>query len=372
MLDPRTLYNINTDVFDDPATKGLPLLMSLTGFMDAGQVVSQVSEELMEVLEHEPVAEFDADQLIDYRGRRPRITFVEDHLTDYRPHRLGLHRLYDGLGEPFLLLTGLEPDLQWERFSSAVVGLVKDLEVSIVSWVHAIPMPVPHTRPLGVTVHGNRPDLIDGMSAWRPTAEFQASIGHVLEMRLIEAGNDVVGHVIHVPHYLAEAEYPPAAVAGLEYLGASARLVLPTDRLRETGRDVERQIARQVGNSTEVQSVVTSLEQRYDEYADGAARRSLLVKENSELASADELGAAVEAYLASPQAEEESTLLWDTEFLGTTPIDYGSHGSAAGGAGAEGSDAAVGSDESDRSDGSGSGAPEATDDDGPSGTQPSS
>jgi hypothetical protein len=349
MLDPRTLYNINTDVFDDPATKGLPLVMSLTGFMDAGRVVSQVSGELLEVLDHEPVAEFDADQLMDYRGRRPRITFVEDHLTDYQPHRLGLHRLHDGLGEPFLLLTGLEPDLQWERFSSAVVGLVKDLEVSLISWVHAIPMPVPHTRPIGVTMHGNRPDLIDGMSAWRPTAEFQASIGHVLEMRLIEAGNDVVGHVIHVPHYLAEAEYPPAAVAGLEYLGASAGLVLPTDRLRETGRDVERQIARQVGNSAEVQSVVTSLEQRYDEYADGASRRSLLVKENSELASADELGAAVEAYLASPQAEEESTLLWDTEFLGTTPIDYGSH--SADGAGPEGSD------------GSRSAAPDSTDDD---------
>ena len=36
---------------------------------------------------------------------------------------------------------------------------------------------------------------------------------------------------------------------------------------------------------------------------------------------------SVEAYLASPQAEEESTLLWDTEFLGTTAIDYaGEHG----------------------------------------------
>ena len=94
------------------------------------------------------------------------------------------------------------------------------------------------------------------------------------EGRATVGGYDVVGHVIHVPHYLAEAEYPPAAVAGLEYLGATSRLVLPTDRLRESGRDVERQIARQVGNSSEVQSVVSSLEQRYDEYADGAERRS--------------------------------------------------------------------------------------------------
>jgi hypothetical protein len=321
MLDPHTLYNADEQILGDPALKGLPLLISLTGFMDAGHVVQQVSSELLEVLEHSIVAEFDADQLMDYRGRRPKITFVEDHLVDYRPHRLELHRLHDGLGEPFLLLTGVEPDFQWERFVSAVVGLVEQLGVPLISWVHAIPMPVPHTRPIGVTLHGNRPDLIEGMSAWRPTVEVPASIGPVLELRLIEAGHDVVGHVIHVPHYLSEAEYPPAAVAGLEYLGATAKLVLPTDRLREAGRDVERQIARQVGDSADVQNVVTSLEKRYDEYTDGAERRSLLVKDNSELASADELGAAVEAYLASPQAEEESTLLWDTEFPG--PADGG-------------------------------------------------
>lgn len=323
MLDPRILYNINTDIFDAPELRGLPLLVSLTGFMDAGHVVSQISEELLELLEHDMVAEFDADQLMDYRGRRPRITFVEDHLTDYQPHRLELHRLFDGLGEPFLLLTGAEPDFQWERFVRAVVGLVEELEVPLMSWIHAIPMPVPHTRPIGVTLHGNRADLIEGMNVWRPTAELSASIGHVLELRLIEAGHDVVGHVIHVPHYLSEAEYPPSAVAGLEYLGATARLVLPMDRLRETGRDVQRQIERQVGNSAEVQSVVSSLEQRYDEHAGGAARPSLLVKDNSELAGAEELGAAVEAYLASPRGEEESSLLWDTDVLGTSPIDYG-------------------------------------------------
>lgn len=316
MLDPRALYDIDEEAFADPALRGLPLLMSLTGFLDAGHVVSQVNEELLEVLEHEVIARFDVDQLMDYRGRRPKITFAEDHLTDYQPHRLELYRLHDGLGEPFLLLTGVEPDLQWERFTAAVLALVQELEVGLVSWIHAIPMPVPHTRPIGVTLHGNRADLIEGMNAWRPTAELQASIGHLLELRLIEAGSDVVGHVIHVPHYLAEAEYPPAAVAGLEYLGATSTLVLPTDRLRETGRDVERQIARQVDNSAEVQSVVSSLEQRYDEYATGSSRRSLLVKENSELASAEELGAAVEAYLASPQAEEETTLLWEADLLG--------------------------------------------------------
>ncbi|NJC22119.1 hypothetical protein BJ994_001195 [Arthrobacter pigmenti] len=296
---------MNDSYIDDSSVRGLPLVAGFTGFVDAGHVVAQVRSELLDSLNHDLLAVFDTDQLIDYRSRRPRITFEQDHLTDYRPPSLELQVLEDGLGERFLLLSGLEPDLQWERFSAAVMQLVERLEVPLVAWIHSLPMPVPHTRPLGVTVHGNRRDLIEGMgSAWKPTAELQASIGHLLELRLAQTGTDVVGYVVHVPHYLSEAEYPPAAVTALEYLGASIGRVLPTDRLREAGRDVERQIARQVDNSLEVQGVVSSLEKRYDERSEGSGR-SLLVKQNMELASAEEIGSAVEAYLAGPRAADE-------------------------------------------------------------------
>jgi PAC2 family len=298
MLDPRTLFSTNAELIDSAELKGLDLVAGFTGFTEAGQVVSQIRTELLDSLEHELVATFDADQLIDYRSRRPRMSFVEDHLEEYEPPRLELYRLRDGLGRPFLFLTGFEPDLQWERFAAAVRFLVEQLEVRLVTWIYSVPMPVPHTRPISVTAHGNRSDLIDGITAWKPTADLQASIGHLLELRLAEWGHDVVGYVVHVPHYLAEAEYPVAAVAGMEYLGAATSLMLPTDRLRELGRDVERQIAEQVDGSVEVQGVVSSLERRYDEHAGSTVRRSLLVKENDELPDADELGAAIEAYLA--------------------------------------------------------------------------
>ncbi|OFI38982.1 hypothetical protein BIU82_16130 [Arthrobacter sp. SW1] len=302
LLDPESLYAGNIGLFHSPELKGLNMLVGFTGFADAGHVVQQVNAELLEALDAETVAVFDADQLIDYRSRRPRISFVEDHLADYEAPRLALYRLHDGLGQPFLLLAGFEPDLQWERFARAVIGIVEALQVKLVTWIHSIPMPVPHTRPIGVTVHGNRPELVEGISTWKPTVDVPAAVGHVLEYRLNEAGHNVAGYVIHVPHYLADAEYPPAAVAGLEYLGAATSLMLPTDRLREAGREVGRQIAEQVEASDEVKQVVANLETRYDDKAEGLVRRSLLAGENDELPDADELGAAVEAYLARKDA----------------------------------------------------------------------
>lgn len=62
---------------------------------------------------------------------------------------------------------------------------------------------------------------------------------------------------------------------------------------------MERQIAEQVEGSSDVAAVVANLEKQYDERTEGTARRSLLAGENDELPDADELGAAVEAYLAS-------------------------------------------------------------------------
>lgn len=298
LLDPQSLYIRDAALFSSPELRGLNLVMGFTGFADAGHVVRQITAELLDTLDAQMIAEFDADQLIDYRSRRPQISFVEDHLQDYQAPSLALYRLVDGLGSPFLLLAGFEPDLQWERFARAVVGLVEDLDVNLVTWIHSIPMPVPHTRPVGVTVHGNRPELIEGISVWKPTVEVPAAVGHILELRLTEAGRNVAGYVIHVPHYLAEAEYPTAAVAGLEYLGAATSLMLPADRLREAGREVGRQIAEQIEASEEVQQVVSRLEARYDEKAEGTVRRSLLADENDQLPNADALGAAVEAYLA--------------------------------------------------------------------------
>jgi len=304
LLDPGSLYLRDDALFHSPELRGLNLVMGFTGFADAGHVVKQITAELLDTPDAVTVAEFDADQLIDYRTRRPQISFVEDHLQDYQAPRLALYRLVDGLGSPFLLLAGFEPDLQWERFARAVVGIIEELDVNLVTWIHSIPMPVPHTRPVGVTVHGNRPDLIEGISVWKPTVEVPAAVGHLLELRLTEAGRNVAGYVMHVPHYLAEAEYPTAAVAGLEYLGAATSLMLPTDRLREAGREVGRQIAEQIDASEDVQQVVSRLETRYDENAEGTVRRSLLADENDQLPNADALGAAVEAYLARKEPGE--------------------------------------------------------------------
>lgn len=304
MQDPHKLYLGHHGLLNDPRLKGLDLVVALTGFAEAGYTAQQVSEAILAELETEEIVEFDVDQLYDYRSRRPTVRFVEDHFEDVSLPELKLYAVTDGLGQPFLLLAGPEPDLQWQRFSEAMTELAEKMEVRLVASIASMPMPVPHTRPLPVTAHGNRDDLIQGISPWKPLAELGASAGHLLEVEFSKRGFGTVGYTVNVPQYLSEAELPQAAVTALEHLSAATKLNLPTDRLREAGRDVEQQINDQVNGSPEVQSIVSHLEKRYDETMTDVSKRSLLARDESEIPDADELGETIERFLAEHDDED--------------------------------------------------------------------
>lgn len=302
MRDPRSLFELNADVSVPP---GLPLVAGLTGSADAGGAVAQTTEYLRETLDTTVVATFDIDELLDYRARRPIILFEGDHLSDYTPPRLELELARDELGRPFLLLTGFEPDFRWEQFSAAVLLLVDRFQVSSTTWVNSIPMPVPHTRPIRVTVSGNREELIETMSVWRPTTQVPSNALHLIEYRLVELGHPTTGFVLLVPHYLADAEYPSAAVAALEAISAATGRIFPTDALREQGREFLGRIDEQVGENGELAKLVGTLEERHDAYMEGTTLRSPLTDEDGELPSADEIAAELEKFLAFRRSRDD-------------------------------------------------------------------
>ncbi|MBM7830636.1 hypothetical protein JOE59_001341 [Agromyces cerinus] len=304
MRDPRSLYELNPDVI---VPAGLPLVAGLTGYADAGGAVAQTTEYLLSTLDSTVVASFEADELLDYRARRPIILFEGDHLTDYTPPRLSLDLAVDELGQQFLLLTGFEPDYQWQRFSSAVLDLIERFEVSSTTWINSIPMPVPHTRPVGVTVSGNRSELIDAMSIWRPTTQVPANALHLVEFRLQELDHPTTGFVLLIPHYLSDAEYPSAAITALEAISAATGRIFPTDALREQGRDFIARIDEQVSENAELAKLVGTLEQRHDSYMEGTTLRSPLTDEDGELPSADEIAAELEKFLAFRRANDDDT-----------------------------------------------------------------
>ncbi len=304
MRSDEPLFELIDEAYEH-VKPGLPLVIALTGFADAGSAVSQFENYLVETVKPQPVVLFDADVLLDYRSRRPTILFSEDRLTDYHAPELGLYLAQDELGQPFLLLMGFEPDYRWERFVASVFYLMADLQVSQTVWVHSIPMPVPHTRPIGVTVSGTRADLIESLSVWKPSAQVSATVGHLIESRLQDAGKQVVGFVLLISHYLADSEYPAALISSLECISAATDLIFPTDSIRAKGREFMAKISEQIASSPETQSLVAQLEERHDAYMQGTSIRSPLFRNDGTLPSADQIATELERFLATQQDNDE-------------------------------------------------------------------
>ncbi|GAA3771241.1 PAC2 family protein [Microbacterium kribbense] len=288
-----------------PVPPGLPLVIALTGFTDAGGAVSQLITYLRDELSSQLVGSFDNDVLLDYRARRPVITFDGERLTDYRPQRLELTLTRDAVGAPFLLLSGYEPDFVWEGFSRAVIGLAQQHEVASVTWLHSIPMPVPHTRPIGTTVSGTRDKLTAAHSVWRPHTEVPGTVGHLLEYRFAQEEIPVAGFILLVPHYLGDTEYPAATLAALDCISAATGLLFSGDELREQNREFLRRVTEQVSESADLTQMLKGLEDRYDAYMAGSTLAAPIVH-TGDLPSADELAAELERFLANrPTGEDD-------------------------------------------------------------------
>lgn len=308
LRDPRDVYEWEPDglrqaeeLVAGPDAVGPVLFYHFDGFIDAGETGGQLAERLATaggpgVL----VARFDHDRLVDYRARRPSMVFRRDRWTAYETPRLELRLHRDTTGQPFLLLSGPEPDVEWERFVAALIQIVARLKVRLAVTFHGIPMGVPHTRPVGLTPHGNRVDLVPAQPGLFSEAQVPGSAAALAEFRLAEAGHDVLGLAAHVPHYLARSRYPDAPLVLLETITAATGLVLPeaAHALRTAAALTQDEIERELGEGdSELVAVVRGLEQQYDALA-GADSRGSLIAEPSELPSADELGEVFERFLA--------------------------------------------------------------------------
>ncbi len=295
-MNTQALYKIVND--SDPIAPGLRLIAAINGFTDAGGSVAQVADSVFANLDCELVIQFDNDQLLDYRSRRPIMYFEKDHIASYEPAILGIYLCQDEAGEQFLFLHGYEPDFKWEAFAAAIQRLVENLQVSEFLWVHSIPFPIPHTRPLGVTVSGNRKELAARFSEWRPETQVPGNVLHLLEFSLSASQLPCTGFVLLVPHYISDSEYPKAAISAFELIGAATGLVFPTDELREQNKRFESKLDKQITENADLARMVENLEQGYQSERNAPMRASVQPV-TPVIPSADDLAADIEEYLAT-------------------------------------------------------------------------
>ncbi|WP_310963748.1 proteasome assembly chaperone family protein [Nocardioides terrisoli] len=275
---------------------GPVLVVQLDGFLDAGNAAALAVAHLGDSDPGRVVASFEVDELHDYRARRPPLSFHENRYHSYDAPRLAVRLMTDVRGEAYLLLAGPEPDVRWEAFARAVRDVVDAFGVRLVVSMGSVPMAVPHTRPVQLTNHATAERLLVRENIWSGEIRVPGSAQALLELRLGEWGYDAMGFVAHIPHYLAQFDYPQAAVALLEGVEEVTGLEWDLQPLVAAGEARQVEIATQIAESPEVRDVVAGLEQQYDAF--NAGHGSSLLADEQPLPSGDEIGAQFEQFLA--------------------------------------------------------------------------
>jgi hypothetical protein len=267
------------------------LVLGLEGWIDAGFAAATAVATLLEQIDTERYASFDADELMDRRARRPRLRLddgVRSEITWSDPQVLvGVDRLGSGIA----ILTGAEPDYRWRAFSTAVADLAVEIGARLVVGLGGFPTATPHTRPVRLASTASSPALAHKVGFIPGSIDVPAGIADVIGATCSEAGIPSVGLWARVPHYVAGMAFTPAALALLEGLAAVSGVLVDVDDLRESAAAARLRVDELIAQSSEHLAMVRQLEEQVGDGDD------LQVLGAEDLPSGDEIAAELERYL---------------------------------------------------------------------------
>jgi len=249
---------------DDPGDLIAPsLIAAFDGWVDSGSAATTALAGL--ATDGRVVARFEADQLFDYRARRPTLDILDGRLTEIVWPELLLRATRIGERD-LLILTGAEPDYRWREFADAVIELARQLGVA--EWVSlgAIPAAVPHTRSVPILGTASEPGLLRGGIKPGPLGRLRvpSALVSVLELEVSRTGVPALGYFAQVPHYVS-GPYPSAALELLRSLGRHLDLELPEGDLPEESRQLRSHLDSLAAGDATTRAYVERLESMVDE-----------------------------------------------------------------------------------------------------------
>jgi predicted ATP-grasp superfamily ATP-dependent carboligase len=248
------------------------MVCAFEGWNDAGDAASSAIAFLSRALEAERFAHVDTEEFYDFQTNRPRIRLsAEGAGADSTPTRREIEwpsvEIYGasipGAARDLVLVQGVEPSLRWRTFSRLIVELAEALSVGMVITVGSLLADVPHTLPVAMTGFASDPALMERLGATSRPSRYEGPTGivGVLHSAAGDAGLPSMSLWASVPHYVAAAPCPKAALALVRRLEELVGVSVDLSELEDAAANYERQVGLAVSSNPEVQAFVERLEQ---------------------------------------------------------------------------------------------------------------
>ena len=251
---------------DKPQLNRPVMVAAFKGWNDAGESASAALGFLLEQFDGQQIAAIDPEEFYDFTAVRPTVTLSEGLSREIEWPENSIHAArVPGAERDLVIVQGAEPSLRWKTFCNLIVNAGRDLGVEMVITLGALLADVPHTRPVPITGLASDEDLVEKLGYERSTYEGPTGIVGVLHHACAEQQLPSASLWASVPHYVAAAPNPKAALSLIRSFEGVAKIAIDATQLEESSEDYERQVNAAVATDPDVKAFVERLEQTLDE-----------------------------------------------------------------------------------------------------------
>ena len=237
------------------------LVCAFKGWNDAGDAASSAGRLVGRALGARNFASIDPEEFYDFQQVRPQIKLIEGESRSVVWPEVKLWEVrVPGAPRDLVMISGHEPSFRWRSFTELIVELAEVLGVQLVVTLGALLADVPHTRPVNVSGFATDPALVQRLQLQAPTYEGPTGILGVVQDACTNAGIPCASLWASVPHYIAAAPNPKAALALVRKLESLVGVAVDAGELEMASAEYERQVAFAVQHDPDIQAFVERLE----------------------------------------------------------------------------------------------------------------
>jgi len=242
------------------------IVCAFKGWNDAGDAASTAVQFVGTSLGATRFASIDPEEFYDFQSTRPQVRVDEQGVREITWPVVEVYEArVPRAPRDLVLIVGHEPSYRWRTFCQLVVDLAEALGAQLVVSLGALLADVAHTRPIAVTGIASDRTLVDRLDVMSSSYEGPTGIVGALQAACSRAGLPAASLWAAVPHYIASAPNPKAALALVRKLEGLVGVTVDASELEQATLDYERQVNLAVQSDPDVQAFVERLERAADE-----------------------------------------------------------------------------------------------------------
>jgi proteasome assembly chaperone (PAC2) family protein len=260
------------EIHQIPLLRNPVMIVAFSGWNDAAEAASGAVEHLLsgwrdksdDVLP-ELIAQVESEDYYDFQVNRPQVSIDESQIRSITwPSTQVFGLAVPSMPRDLVIVTGVEPSMRWKSFTSDLLDLADDLEVSLVVTLGSLLADTPHTRPITVTGTGAHPSIADRLGVSVSKYEGPTGILGIIQDGCMRRGVDAISLWAAVPHYAASSPSPKATLALVNTLEEFLDVSIPLSDLPDRADIWEKEVNDLAAEDSEVADYVKALEESKD------------------------------------------------------------------------------------------------------------